>query len=141
MGEKSKPISRVDDEVESLIMEALEGNSTASFHLSRVYKIKNVYYVLEFLKCDTIKPNKSHPNIDWFKNSQRLVPLWDMIQKLKGCFFLINYEDTREQFKVIKVLELDDSGIKREESCKWSFYEFKRWFKSLNKRAMESSVI
>ncbi len=138
MNKKSKPISKIDDDAKSLIIEALEGKVTGGFDLDSIYKINGTYYVLEFLKCDTVRPNDSHPNRYWFKNQQKFISLWEITDKLDGMLFLVNYEDSREQFKVIKVLEMTRSRISKEDTRIWSFDEFKKWFQSLNERSIES---
>ena len=137
MDKQSKPIGKADDDAKLLIIETLEGEYTGGFDLDSIYKIKGKYHVLEFLKCDTIRPNDSHPKRYWFKNKQKFISLWEITQKLEGVLYLINYENSREQFKVIKVLELNEVGINKEKIKIWSFSEFKEWFKSLNKRALE----
>ncbi len=138
MDKKSKPIGKIDDDAKSLIIEALEGKVTGGFDLDSIYKINGTYYVLEFLKCDTVRPNDSHPNRYWFKNKQKFISLWEITNKLDGLLFLINYEDSREQFKVIKVLEMTNLRISKEDTRIWSFDEFKKWFQSLNERAIKS---
>ena len=138
MNKKSKPIGKTDDDAKSLIIETLEGELTGGFDLDSIYKIEGIYHVLEFLKCETVRPNNSHPKRYWFKNSQKFISLWEITQKLEGVLYLINYEESREQFKVIKVLNLNSEGIVDEVIKKWDFEEFKRWFKSLNTRALDS---
>ena len=133
MSEKlSKPIQKTDDSAKQLIIEALDGRQTGGFDLDSVYLIKDTYYVLEFLKCDTVRPFQSHPRRYWFKNKQKFLSLWAITCKLNGRLYLVNYEDSREQFKVIRVLEMDESGIKKEEVKRWNFSEFKSWFQALN---------
>lgn len=131
----SKPILKTDDSAKQLIIETLEGSETGGFDLDSVYCIRGHYCVLEFLKCDSVRPNNSHPNYYWFRNKQKFISLWDISQKLEAALFLVNYEDSREQFKVIRVLNLDDAGIREEEIFCWNFDQFKVWFKSLNKAA------
>lgn len=138
MDKKSKSIGKADDDAKILIIEALEGKHTGGFDLDSIYLIGNTYYVLEFLKCDTVRPNKSHPSRYWFKNSQKFISLWDITQKLGGYLYLVNYEESREQFRVIKVLELNESGIQKELIKEWDFTEFKKWFQSLNLKAIKS---
>lgn len=138
MNKKSKPIGKIDDDAKSLIIETLGGELTGGFDLDSIYKIGDTYHVLEFLKCETVRPNHSHPKRYWFKNSQKFISLWEITQKLEGVLYLINYEESREQFKVIKVLDLNSEGIVEEVIKTWSFEEFQRWFKSLNSRALDS---
>jgi len=134
---KSKPINKTDESAKRLIIDTLEGNKTGGFDIDSIYEINGKYYVLEFLKCDTVRPNDSHPNRYWFKNKQKFISLWNITQKLEGELFLINYEDSREQFKIIKVLDLDEEkGILKEEIQKKDFNEFKKWFQNLNRKAL-----
>ena len=99
--------------------------------------IDNIYFILEFLKCDTVRPNASHPNRYWFKNKTKFLALWQITQKLEGRLYLINYEDSREQFKVIRVLELNNTGITKQVIKEWDFTQFKKWFKSLNDKTFQ----
>jgi len=133
----SKPIQKTDDSAKELIIEALEGQATGGFDLDSVYRVKDTYYVLEFLKCDTVKPFDSHPRRYWFKNSQKFLSLWDITTKLGGRLYLVNYEDSREQFKVIRVLDMDYTGIRKELVKLWNFDQFKKWFKALNNLSSE----
>ncbi len=138
MDKKSKPIKKTDDDAKALIIEALEGELTGGFDIDSIYKINGSYYVIEFLKCETVRPNNSHPNRYWFKNKQKFISLWEITKKLEGNLFLVNYEDSREQFRVIKVIELNQSGIIKQEIREWNFDEFKNWFKLLNSKSLKS---
>lgn len=134
----SKPIGKGDDDAKNLIIEALDGKVTGGFDLDSIYRIGDSYAVLEFLKCDTVRPNDSHPRRYWNKNKQKFISLWDITQKLEGQLYLINYEDSREQFRVIKVLELDKHGIQKEIIKTWNMAQFSKWFQDLNHRAIHS---
>ena len=138
MNKKSKPIKKADDDAKNLIIESLEGNVTGGFDLDSIYCIKGVYFVIEFLKCETVRPNDSHPKRYWHLNKQKFISLWQITKKLEGRLFLVNYEDSREQFKVIEVLELNETGIQKERVRKWDFEKYKKWFKELNSRALSS---
>ena len=130
----SKPIGKGDDDAKELIIEALEGKVTGGFDLDSVYLINKQYYVVEFLKCDTVRPFDSHPNRYWFKNKQKFISLWNITQKLSGVLYLVNYEKSREQFKVIKVKSLSSTGIINQDIKEWGFDKFKIWFQELNKK-------
>ena len=137
MAKFSKQITKGDDDAKNLIIEALAGNVTGGFDIDSIYKMGDKYIVLEFLKCDTVRPNDSHPKRYWFKNSQKFISLWHITQKLEGVLYLINYEDSREQFKLIKVLALDENGIQKEEIKLWDFKNFSEWFQLLNKKSID----
>jgi hypothetical protein len=133
----SKPIFKGDDGAKDLIIESLEGKVTGGFDLDSIYCNNGKYTVIEFLKCETVRPFDSHPKRYWHLNSQKFKSLWEIALKLEADLFLVNYEDSREQFKVIKVKALDNTGITDEEFVQWSFSQFKVWFKKLNSAALE----
>lgn len=138
---QSKAIEKTDESAKKLIIEALEGNNTGGFDLDSIYLISGTYYILEFLKCDTIRPYNSHPKRYWHKNKTKFLSLWDITTKLNAQLYLINYEDSREQFKVIRVLDLNEKGITEEIIKKWDFNEFKEWFKALNSHNKDNSYL
>jgi hypothetical protein len=133
----SKPISKGDDGAKDLIIESLEGKSTGGFDLDSVYCNNGKYTVIEFLRCETVRPFDSHPKRYWHLNSQKFKSLWEIALKLEADLFLVNYEDSREQFKVIKVKALDKTGITEEEYVHWNFPQFKAWFQKLNSAVLE----
>jgi len=133
----SKPISKGDDGAKDLIIESLEGKSTGGFDLDSIYCNNGKYTVIEFLKCETVRPFDSHPKRYWHLNSQKFKSLWEIALKLEADLFLVNYEDSREQFKVIKVKRLDQTGITEEEFVQWNFPQFKTWFQKLNSSVLE----
>jgi hypothetical protein len=133
----SKPIIKGDDGAKDLIIEALEGKITGGFDLDSIYCKNGKYTVIEFLKCETVRPFDSHPNRYWHLNAQKFKSLWEIAIKLEADLFLVNYEDSRQQFKVIKVKELDSSGITKDEFAEWNFTQFKTWFQKLNSSVLE----
>ena len=109
---------------------------TGGFDIDSIYKMpNNSWVILEFLKCDTVRPFESHPNRYWFKNSRKFMSLWRLKEDLNGKLILINYEDSREQFLVIEVKKIDNSGIIDEEKKEMDFEEFKNFFIDLNRKA------
>lgn len=138
MKHNSKPLSKGDDSAKELIIDCLKGTFTGGFDLDSVYCIDGKYIVFEYLKCDTVRPFKSHPNRYWKKNKRKFISLWNISQKLDATLILVNYEDSREQFKVIKVLELDETGIKKEDYREWDYNQFRNWLVRLNSKALKS---
>lgn len=136
----SKPISKGDDGAKDLIIEALEGKATGGFDLDSIYCKNGKYTVIEFLRCETVRPFDSHPKRYWHLNSQKFKSLWEIALKLEAELILVNYEDSREQFKVIKVKALDNSGITEEEFVQWNFTQFKAWFQKLNASVLEQAA-
>lgn len=138
MDGKSKPLSKGDDSAKELIIDCLKGTYTGGFDLDSVYCVDGHYILFEYLKCDTVRPFKSHPNRYWHKNKRKFISLWNICQKLEGTLILVNYEDSREQFKVIKVLEISETKIEKEESWEWNYQQFKEWLVGLNNKALQS---
>jgi hypothetical protein len=133
----SKPIKKTDEDAKQLIIETLGGQYTGGFDVDSIYHIDGTWYVLEFLKCDTVKPYDSHPNRYWFKNSRKFISLWELKEDLDGKLFLINYEDSRDQFVIIEVKAIDmEKGIVEEEKIKTDFDGFKKFFRDLNLRSL-----
>lgn len=135
----SKVISKVDDEAKQLIIDFLDNKPTCGFDLDSVYYIKNRgYVVIEFLKCDTVDPYKSHPNRYWF-NKQKFISLWNITKKLEGQLYLLNYskhEQWKNNFRIMEVLSLDESkGIETLDIVLGNFESAKKWFSNLNKNA------
>ena len=65
-------------------------------------------------------------------NKNKFLALWNLAQKTNSKLILINYEDSREQFKVIEVKGLSDSRqIYDEVSTNMNFEQFKAWFRDL----------
>lgn len=138
MDKSSKPLSKGDDSAKELIIDCLKGTHTGGFDLDSIYFVNEKYVIFEYLKCDTVRPFDSHPNRYWYKNKRKFLSLWKITQMLKGTLVLVNYEDSREQIKVIKVLDMDDTGIKNEQSREWDFNQFRTWLVKLNSKALKS---
>jgi hypothetical protein len=134
----SKPIRKTDEESKKLIIEALDGEVTGGFDIESIYNIPGEgWIVLEFLKCDTVRPFESHPNRYWHLNARKFISLWNLTKKLEGKLILINYEKSREQFLIIEVCDMDEKGIRDETKTKMNMQEFSTYFKGFNRRARQ----
>jgi len=129
---------KFDDEVKSLIIEALDGNKTGGGDIDSLLRVKEGFIVIEFLRCIKVKPFDSHPNRYWdynlekVGNKNKFLALWNIAQKTNSKLILINYEDSREQFKVIEVKGLSESKkIYDDVQTKMTFDEFKSWFQGI----------
>lgn len=135
----SKPIRKIDDEAKALIIETLQGDQTGGLDIDCLYRINDQFCIIEFLKCDTVRPNESHPNRYWHKNRRKFLSLWRLVQALRGRLYLVNYEASREQFKVIRVLRMTDAGIQKQVEKRWTAAQFRKWFRMLNRLALEGN--
>ncbi len=58
---------------------------TGGFDVDSIYQMPDKSWtIIEFLKCDTVRPFDSHPNRYWFKNSQKFISLWNLKNDLNG---------------------------------------------------------
>lgn len=136
MSTESKPLLKTDEESKQLIIELLGGEKTGGFDVDSIYYIEDRgWVILEFLKCDTVRPFNSHPNRYWDKNKQKFLSLGRLAEHLEGELVLVNYEDSRDQFRVIEVKEMDETGITKQEKIKMDLEEFRDYFKDLNRQA------
>lgn len=137
MAEINKP--QFDDEVKALIIEALDSNKTGGGDIDSLFRLKDGFVVIEFLRCVTVPPFTSHPNFYWDYNNLekrgnkfKFITLWNIAQKTNSKLFLVNYEDSRVQFKIIEVKGLSDTKkIYDEVVTKMNFEQFKVWFNEL----------
>jgi len=132
----SKKISKPDESAKELIIEIMGEELTGGFDIDSIYHMPDgKWIIIEFLKCDTVRPFDSHPNRYWYKNSQKFISLFNLKESLNAKLFLVNYEDSRKQFLLIEVKAIDkDKGIIKEDKTKMSFTEFKDFFIDLNRR-------
>ncbi|USZ73179.1 hypothetical protein [Natronosalvus halobius] len=139
MSDKSKPIADVDEEAKKLLIEVMDGEDSGGFDVDSIYYIDGRgWVVVEFLKCDSVRPSESHPNRYWF-NKQKFLNLWRLATDLDGELVLVNYEDSRDQFKVIEVEEMDERGIREDTQREMEYEEFQEYFVGLNRSARGES--
>jgi len=137
----SKPLGHDDSSGFAFAKEMLCGDPTYGINFDRVQQHPDRGYIIfEYLKCEEkqiVDPWSSHPNKYWDKNPQKFISLWKIACELKAILYLVNYAEkgTKHEDKicVIKILDLDDSGIKKEKIRKMSRMEFSDWFRELNR--------
>lgn len=129
---------KFDDEVKALIIESLDGHKTGGGDIDALIKTSEGFILIEFLRCITVRPFESHPNRYWdygeakIGNKNKFLALWNLAQKTGSRLILVNYEDSREQFRIIEVKGLSDSlKIYKQDSINMNFGEFKIWFNKI----------
>ena len=131
----SKTIRKAEDPAKRLMIELLEGKDGHGIDIDVLFYHEHYgWTVVEFLKCDTVKPTRSHPNRYWFKNWRKFVTLWEVTKKLDGKLFLVNYSDDKsDRSLIIEVLELEkDNGITKQRCKSLNWQELKRWYQDIN---------
>lgn len=130
------------DEVKSLIMSFLDGGLTGGSDVDGLVLVEEGFVIIEYLRCISVRPFNSHPNRYWdynqgkIGNKQKFIALWDLAQATNSKLFLVNYEDSREQFKLIEVLGLSDKNkIYSDQQTKMDLTTFKAWLIDINTRA------
>ena len=134
MEKDSKKISKNDDDSKLFIMELLDGKDTYGMDIDSIFNnAEKGYVVIEFLKCVTIRPHKSHPNRYWNRCWRKVFSMYNIAQKLEGVFYWVTYEDSREQFSVIRINKIDrEKGITDYVRRDWNFEQFKEWYVSID---------
>lgn len=132
------------DVVKSLIMSFLDGGMTGGSDIDGLVLVEDGFIIIEYLRCVKVRPFDSHPNRYWdyntgkVGNKQKFISLWNIAQSTNSKLYLVNYEDSREQFKVIEVLGLSDKNkIYNDRQTKMDLPTFKTWLMSINDRAGE----
>ena len=126
------------DITKEIIIDALQGHRTGGGDIDCLLKTQKGFIMLEFLRCIKIRPYDSHPNRYWdyvpdkIGNKNKFLALWRLAQKTSSRLILINYEDSREQFKVIEVFALSDEQKIYEEKCQqMEKIAFTIWFQDM----------
>lgn len=133
MTDYSKPIGKAEDESMKVIIEALEGKDTHGFNVDSIFfHEREGWVVIEFLKCDTVRPHASHPNRYWDKCWRKVTALWILTQTLKGQFYWITYEDSREQFSILHITNVDRAKGITCDRKNTDITGFKKWYNYLN---------
>ena len=119
---KSKALGSDDVSGYDFVKEILKGDPTCAINFYRLQKHpKRGYIIFELLLCEeaqSVNPHTSDPRRYLSKNSQKFISLYSISQDLDTELFLVNYakKGTKhdEKIKVIKVLDLDNTGILKE---------------------------
>lgn len=146
--EGSKPISKSDDAAKGFVRESLGGGFTRGFDVDSIYCAVAdgaiTWTLIEFLKCDTYPPERSHPEKYWrgsAGNRKKFLSLWTLCQalrnpswKMDARLLLVNYRDRDSPVKVMEVVEATDSAVRTHGDRVMTFDEWARWFQDLNDR-------
>jgi hypothetical protein len=152
--ESSKRVAKSDDAAKDFLRLSLENNFTRGFDIDSVYcevDADGVHWRLfEFLKCDTVPPETSHPKYYWNSdqgdkgnNWRKFLSLWALclsIRKagMKCKLILVNYYDVSAKVKVMEVLEADRARIETKDTI-MTFQKWKTYFQTFNKNKVGST--
>ena len=159
----SKNLSHPDDSAGALLVELLKGTPGRNFDIESIFLERLDtgewrWVVYEFLKAETIPPQKSDPNYYWHKNSRKFLSLWALVCTLRKAGYLadlilVNYADNRTlgvKEMLVQTIDSNSSEVFRESSTSegvqkpqlmrhvvsidtlLSFDEFKRKFRKFN---------
>lgn len=141
----SKPLLQSDESGFYFAQEMLAGDPTAGINFDRLqYHPNHGYIIFEYLLCEEsqphVTPHTSHPKFYWHKNKKKFLSLFKVAQDLKATLYLVNYAKLGtthdDKIKVIKVLEMDSSGITNEISKNYDRSSFQNWFRILNRNCL-----
>lgn len=145
----SKPLGHPDESGFQFIQEMLAGEPTYSINFDRLQfdAIDGRYVIFELLLCDEkqaergVTPFTSHPNRYWFKNKAKFLSLWKAARALNARMYLVNYArlgtKSADEVLLIEALDMDESGITKENQIKFDRASFGEWFREQNKRCTQ----
>lgn len=141
---ESKPLIHDDSSGFAFTQEMLAGDPTAAINFDRIQKHPRKGYILfEYLLCEekqTVTPYTSHPNRYWNKNKRKFLSLWQIAQDLPATLYLVNYAKAgtlhADEVLLIKVLEMSDEGITKEQVWRLTRREFQERFRRLNRECL-----
>jgi hypothetical protein len=144
----SKTLSHDDQSGFEFAKEMLQSDFTAAINFDRIQKHPTMGYIIfEYLLCDEeqkVTPYSSHPNKYWHKNSRKFISLNQIAKDLNAHLYLVNYAKkstaNEDEVLVIKVLEMDDTGIKKQETTKMTRKTFSDFFRKLNKESLSDRL-
>ncbi|MFD3447123.1 hypothetical protein ACFDTO_21215 [Microbacteriaceae bacterium 4G12] len=141
----SKPLGHDDESGFEFAKEMLAGDLTAGINFDRLQKHpKHGYIIFEYLRCKEdqphVTPHTSHPKYYWNKNKRKFLSLWQVAKDLKATLFLVNYakkgETHKDKIKVIRVIDMNETGITKQEETKMTRADFQKWFRKLNSECL-----
>lgn len=141
---KSKSLGKADISGFEFAKEMLKGDPTAGINFDRLQKHNSMGYIIfEYLLCEeaqSVNPYTSHPSRYWHKNKMKFLSLWKVAKDLDAILYLVNYakRGTLHENKVllIRVLDMDHTGIKKQEKYKLTREQFSEYFRRLNKNSL-----
>lgn len=134
----SKPLIKTNDLGKDMVKFVMEGKSSgqmdldAFIHIEKDNEHEEQYFVIEYLFCDTVKPEISHPKYYFYKNKKKFIELWAITRKLNGRLYAINYEQNYKTFKVMEIVYVDDDKILTKNDTVMGIEKFKVWYQALN---------
>lgn len=145
---ESKELGHDDESGFLFAKEMLSGDITAAVNFDRFMRHpQEGFIIMEYLLCEEeqmekhgITPYSSHPNKYWNLNKRKFLSLWRAALDLKGSLYLVNYAkaDTTyaNQILLIKVKDMNENGIVKEERIEFTRDTFKDWFRQLNRACL-----
>ena len=140
----SKPLKNSDQSGFEFAKEMLRGNMTAGINFDRIQKHPTKGYIIfEYLLCEEtqrVTPYTSHPGKYWHLNSKKFISLWEVAKALHATLYLVNYAKSgtksEDEILLIKVIDLDHSGIQEEKIIKFNRRGFSDFFIKLNNECL-----
>lgn len=124
--------------------EMLEGTPTATIPFDWIQKHpERGYVIVKYLLCDEKKkeaPYTSHPNQLWDKYAKKFFALWRAKCDFDATLYLVNYAKKgskhQDEILLIKVLDMNENGITKEMSWKYTRSEFSKEFQKFNRECL-----
>ena len=142
--QRSKKLEHDDQSGFEFVKEMLSEDCTAAVNFDRLQKHpEHGYFIMEYLLCEEgqkVTPYTSHPNRYWKKNATKFLSLWRAKLNFSATLYLVNYAKkgtkSENEILLIKVLDMDETGIVDQVITKHTREEFSQWFRKLNSECL-----
>lgn len=131
-----------DNNGRELIIPALVGTHTRFFDFDLLNTRRR--FNIEFLKNEShikkrqgkqkweLSNSATHPNRYWRQNKMKFLTLWEACKIIRSDLYLLSYsEDINEELHLMKVLDLNENGIKHDIEFKIKYNVFIEWLKEM----------
>ena len=118
---------------ERLYRDLLEGTETRGIDIDALFHspARGGWCVLEFLRCESVRPWESSPNRYWDRVRGKITALYRIAERLEGRLYWITWEDSREQFSILRVSEVAPDYVRYDRRDR-DWEGFRRWYLALN---------
>ena len=133
-----------DNNGRELIIPALSSTETHFFDFDLLNSKRK--FNVEFLKNDSHMKKRqglqnwelpnvaTHPNRYWRMNKMKFLTLWEACKIIQSDLYLLSYsDDIAEDLHLMKVLDLDENGIKHDIGFRINYEAFIEWLRVMDK--------
>ncbi len=151
MSNDSKAIKNTEDATRKLLSEMLGGDCTRGIDVDSIVYTPIGWVVIEFCRCVSVSPLQSHPN-RYSDNWRKYQMLSQIAKGLCGVLYVVNFDDSRNAARVLRVLNITAPPIPGKEYMVTedveidghaisTFNDLMKWYRSVNADGVVAGVL